>query len=94
MQLRCTCGTVAQVGFPEGMRGRWLTCTCPGCGCRLGGRAEENPRPVETIPCPDCGREHYSFGSCPTDEPPEQRGYTREDFEDGLRRPLVRIEDP
>jgi hypothetical protein len=93
VQITCTCGTVAQVGFPESMRGRWLTCTCPGCGCRLGGRAEEPPRPVEKINCEDCGRSHYNLGSCPTDEPAEERVWTREMFEDGLRRPLVRTED-
>jgi hypothetical protein len=92
VQITCTCGTIAQVGFPESMRGRWLTCTCPGCGCRLGGRAEEAARPVETIDCEACGKHHYSFGSCPTDEPAEEPGWTQGIFADGLRRPIVKID--
>jgi hypothetical protein len=71
LQITCTCGTVAQVGFPDDMRGRWLTCTCPGCGCRLGGRAEETPRPVEMIDCADCGKRHYSVGTCRSNESEE-----------------------
>jgi len=93
MELRCTCGTVASISVTPEARGRWLFCICPGCGCRLGGRAEESPRPAERIDCEACGKRHWDFGGCPTDEPAEERVYTREMFEDGLRRPLVRIED-
>jgi hypothetical protein len=48
---------------------------------------------MEVVDCPLCKKRHYLSLPCPDDACDEKQVYSVEDFEDGLRRPLVLIED-